>query len=292
MKSHPISPRVVVVLVLALGLVGGFARPAAAADWAVKPADNAFGTGRQDYRYTLNPGGQAEDGLTLTNASAAPLQLTLRADGLTWLTFDQGAVTVPAGGSIDVPFTVALPKDAAPGDHVGAVVAEAAGTRAALPVSLRVGGPLKPSLAVEDVHVDHSGGGATVTYTVRNTGNATLGAHPSVSLSGPFGRFSAKAGKLADAPPLAPGKAWTGSARVDDVTPALRLTATVAVFPLITDAAGSTAPLPAIKATGHAVAIPWVLVVPLLVLGCGSVVVLRRRRRPARRFTPARTARS
>jgi uncharacterized membrane protein len=275
-KSHPISPRVVVVLLLALGLVGCFARPAVAADWAVKPADNAFGTGRQDYRYTLNPGGRAEDGLTLVNTGPAPLRLTLRADGLKWLTIQQAAVTVPAGGSLDVPFTVALPEDAAPGDHVGALVAEAAGTRAVIPLDLRVGGPLKPRLAVEHVQINRSGGDATVTYTVRNTGNATLGAHPSVALSGPFGRFSAKVGTLADAPPLAPGRTWTGTAHADDVTPALRLTATVEVFPLLTDAAGSTTPLPAVKVTGHAVVVPWLLVVA--VLGLGGVGLSYRRR--------------
>lgn len=260
-------------LLLTLGLVGALAAPAAAADLTVAPADTGFGAGRPGYGYTLNPGGQVQDGVVVANTGTAPLQVTLRADGLDWVSLDRAAVSVPAGGSVEVPFAVALPQDAAPGDHVGAIVASGGGSEAQVPIRLRVGGPLKPGLSVEDVRLD----GETVTYTVRNTGNAILRAHPSVSVTGPFGRFAATAGKLADTPALAPGKTWTGSARVSDVTPAFRLTATVTLLPLLTDAAGSTTALPAVEAGGHAVAIPWALVLAVLVLVAGVGALARRR---------------
>jgi hypothetical protein len=166
--------------------------------------------------------------------------------------------------------TVVAGVDAAPGDYMGAIVG--------IPIRLRVGGTLKPSLAVERVRVHYSGtanpfgrGAATVTYTIHNTGNAILGARQAVSLSGPLGRWAAAPGALADAPPLLPGEARKVSAPVRDVSPALRLTATVTVVALLTDAAGSIAPLTATKASGHAWTVPWSALFAVVVL-CGLVV--------------------
>ena len=128
--------------------------------------------------------------------------------------------------------------------------------------------------------MDVADGDATVRYTIRNTGNAILTARQTVSVAGPFGRWAVKAGALADSPALSPGATWTGSASLQDVTPALRLKATVTLVPLLTDAAGSTAPLPAVKEAGHAWAVPWVPVVALLVV-CGLVGAGSKRRRRA-----------
>jgi len=266
---RPISPRL--SLLATIGLVGLLAQPAIAADWTAEPAANQFGAGRQDFSYTINPGGNVEDGLVVVNQAAAPVRLALHAAGpiSAWVHPSRDDVTVPAGESVEVPFSLTLPKDAAPGDHAGDI--------AGVPIRLRVGGPLRPSLAVEDVRIEDS----MVTYTIRNTGNATLTAHPAVSVSGPFGRFSAKAGKLADSPPLLPGKTWKGSAPLRDVTPALRLTATVTLTPLLTDEAGSTAPLPPIKTSGHGWAIPWTPLIALVAV-CALVAGVAFRRRPAR----------
>ncbi len=185
-------------------------------------------------------------------------------------------MTVAPGESAEVPFVVALSGDAAPGDHAGGIVASGAGQRVEIPIRLRVGGPLKPSLSVEDVDVRYSGGDATVTYTVHNTGNAILSARQAVSLSGPFGRWTVRAGRLADSPALLPGRRWKGSAPLRDVTPALRLTATVTLVPLLTDAAGSTSPLSPTKAAGHAWAVPWAPLLGVIAL-CGLVIAGRRR---------------
>ncbi|MDA0182222.1 hypothetical protein OJ997_18090 [Solirubrobacter phytolaccae] len=281
MTLRPISPRVVVVLLLTLGLVGSLTRPAAAADWTLAPADTTFGSGRQAFRYTLNPGGTLEDAVAVFNTGAAPLDVTLRAaDGVPGLELAQAAVTVPAGETAEVPFTLTLPQDAEAGDRVGGIVAAGGGSEATAAINLRVGGPLTPSLVVEDVRMEYSGGDATVEYTLRNTGNAILSAQPTVSVSGPFGRWKAAAGKLPDSPAVLPGKTWKGSARVPDVTPAVRLSATVELLPLITDEAGSVSPLKPVQATGHAFAIPWLLVLALLVVV--GVVVAVARRRPAR----------
>ena len=257
------------------------AAPAAAADWTVTPAANSFGAGRQSFGYTVNPGGQVKDGIVVVNHGATPLHLLINgatASGVSaWVRPERDAVTVAPGGSAEVPFVLALPKDAAPGDYVGGIVTSAAQDRVGVRIRLRVGGALKPSLTVERMRVHYSDspnplgkGDASVTYTIHNTGNAILTARQSVSLFGPFGRWDVHAGKLADSPPLLPGQRWKVSAPLRGVAPALRLTATVTLVPLLTDAAGSIAPLSATRTSGHAVIVPWALLAVIVVL-CGLV---------------------
>ncbi|MFC7649557.1 hypothetical protein ACFQX6_61145 [Streptosporangium lutulentum] len=209
-------------------------------------------------------------------------------------------MTVQPGASVEVPFTVTLPDDAAPGEYMGGVVTspaqagEADGTdaeqRLGIRIRLRVGGELTPKLSVEDLRLRYSGtpnpfgkGDATVTYTIHNTGNAILTARQAVSLSGPFGSSDVRTGQIDDSPQLLPGDTWKVSVPVHGVAPVLRLTGTVALIPLLTDASGSVAPLAAAETTTGSWTIPWTLLLLLVVL-CGLVVaglVLRRRRRRA-----------
>lgn len=310
--------RTVALLLLGALLASGLAvaRPAvaAAADarWTVAPAANDFGADRKDYGFTVGPGGRIEDGVVVTNAGAETLRLALRpADAVTtsagrfglvdrgarpgavsgWVHLEQQAVTVDPGASVTVRFVITPPKDAAPGDHVGGIVTAPEGSDVdrGVQIRLRVSGPLKPALAVDDVRVGYADtanpvgqGDATVTYTIRNTGNAILSAHQAVSTSGPFGIGGRRAGRLVDVPALLPGSNWTVKAPVGDVAPALRLKAKVRVTPLLADAAGSIAPLPAKEATGHAWAVPWtLLVVVIFAVVLAGVVVRRGRRRVA-----------
>jgi hypothetical protein len=318
MTLHPPSPRITVAVVILLlatvGLGGLLARPAFAADdnlpWTVQTAADNFGADRQDYAYTINPGGQVEDGIVVVNHGTTPLHLALHAaDGVTsragaldlvttdatssgvgaWVHLNRDDVTVPAGESVEVPFVITLPDDAAPGDYAGGIVTSLAQAgEVGIRIRLRVGGALKPSLSVESLRVHYSHapnpigkGDATVTYTIHNTGNAILTARQSVSASGPFGRWAVSAGTIADSPPLLPGDTWQVSAPLHGVTPALSLTATVRLVPLLTDAAGSTSPLAATKESGHAWAVPWSLLVAIFVLSGLAVAGLafRPRRR-------------
>jgi hypothetical protein len=109
-------------------------------------------------------------------------------------------------------------------------------------------------------------GDATVRFTVRNTGNAILSARPKVAGI-----------TLRDSPELLPGETWKGTAEVHGVLPKLWVTETVTVIPLLTDAAGSISPLPKVHASGHALAIPWVLLVLVGAL-IGAALAWRRRR--------------
>jgi hypothetical protein len=321
--------RAALLLLLALpGLAVGAAfaaLPAAAYAQAgavtITGADTGFGAGRERLAYTLNPGVQQEDGVAVTNPGAEPLTLTLRAaDAFTtragdlgyregagkgvgaWLRLERETVTVRPGATTEVPFTVSVPDGATPGDYVGGVVATPAGGAgaggAAITVGVRVGGALKPSVAVETIETDYSGtanplgkGEATVRYTVHNTGNAIVAASPAVTVSGPFGLWEAKAGRLPATPQLLPRERWTGTATVADVAPAVRVAAKVTLRGLVTDAAGSTAGLPPVDETGHAIVIPWtLLLIVVVVIGLVAVLVVRTRRAgsaPAPRRTTA-----
>jgi hypothetical protein len=303
-----------VALLAALVLLGAGARPAAADDsWAIGTASNDFGSGRQNYWYTLDPGGRLEDGLVIANHGTTPLRLAVyAADGFTkggrldlvakdaksarvgvWVHPDRPGVTVRPGESLEVPFTVTLPANAAPGEYMGGIVTQAGegGRRLGIRIRLRVGGSLKPSLSAENLHVRYSGtpnpfgkGAATVTYTIRNTGNAILTARQAVSVAGPFGRSRVRAGQVDDSPQLLPGDTWKVSVPVRGVTPAVSLTGTVTLVPLLTDAAGSVAPLAVVTTRAHTWTTPWALLLFLVVL-CGLVVAgltARRRLRQVR----------
>ncbi|MEU8708824.1 DUF916 domain-containing protein [Streptomyces sp. NPDC048565] len=290
--------------------------------WTVRTAANDYGEDRSSFSYAVNPGGEAEDALVVANHGTEPLSLAVyAADGFTtekgqldlltegkksssvgsWVQADRESVRIAAGRSAEIPFTVKVPHDATPGDYVGGILTSlkqsddaegiAVDRRLGIRIKLRVSGALRPELAVEDVHVDYRGsanpfaqGDAMVTYDLHNTGNALLSAKQKVTLTGPFGTLSTDAGTI-DAPPeLLPGEHWKVKVPVHDVTPAFRLTATVAVTPLITDAAGSTTALAPVRTTGHGWAVPWtLLLIVVLVLGGGAAAFVLVRRGRARR---------
>lgn len=312
-----IAQATLVVLLAAFGLIGPGAGAAAAdggVSWVLKTDSNSFGADRPNYGYTLNPGGRLEDGLVIVNNGTTPLHLAVyAADGFTdakgkldlvakdakstkvgaWVHPDQPDVMVQPGKTVKVPFTVTLPNDTAPGDYMGGVVTSptpvgaTAQPRLGIRIRLRVGGALKPSLAVVNLSMRYSGtlspfgkADATVTYTIRNTGNAILGARQAVTVSGLFGHSSAAARQIADSPQLLPGDTWKVSVPVTGVASAPRLTAKVTLVPLLTDAAGSIDPLAAAETTTHAWTImPWALLVLALVVLCGIIVAVATRRR-------------
>ncbi|WP_055587819.1 WxL protein peptidoglycan domain-containing protein [Streptacidiphilus griseoplanus] len=309
-------------LLAALAVTGLAAAPAHAADgdvtWSVRTAPNGFGDDRSSYSYNTNPGGQIKDAMVVANRGKTPLDLQIHAaDGFTaetgtldllttdkksvgigaWVHADRDSVVIKPGKSVTIPFTVTVPANATPGDHVGGILTsltqadDAAGInvdrRLGIKIRLRVSGKLQPSLAVEDLQVRYAGtadpfakGDATVTYSVHNTGNAVLTAQQRVSLSGPFGWLRVDAGKIAPPPALLPGERWKVTVPVHGVTPAFSLAATATLTPLLTDASGSTSALDPVSATTHGWAVPWTLSLLLLALiaaVAGALVLTRRR---------------
>lgn len=164
-----------------------------------------------------------------------------------WAKPAKDRVEVPAHGKVTVPFTIRVPETAEPGDHPGALVAlderidpgegavevgvqRAVGAR----IYLRVGGPTVPAVAVEKVRISHhqplvpgiGDSTATVSYTLRNTGNVTLDPKVRLRAEGLFGR-ELLSRDLAKVPSeLLPGQTvrltepWHGAPQLDwgDVT--------------------------------------------------------------------------
>ncbi|GGJ93810.1 hypothetical protein GCM10011583_26580 [Streptomyces camponoticapitis] len=314
-------------LLMAFAIAGLCAGPAQAADgdvtWTVRTAANGYGDDRPSYNYTVSPGGQVKDAMVVANRSRSPLELTVyAADGFTtdtgqldlltrdtksvgigaWARAGRDSVVIKPGKSAEIPFTVGVPGNATPGDYVGGILTslkqadDAEGInvdrRLGIRVKLRVGGELKPKLAVENLHVDYAGsanpfaeGDATVTYTIHNTGNALLSGRQKVSVSGPFGWLRAQAGDIAPPPELLPGESWKMKVPVHGVTPGVSLTAKATLTPVLTEASGSTASLKPVEATAHGWAVPWTLLLLVVVLLVAVVVafVLTRRSRARRK---------
>lgn len=288
--------------------------------WGVRTAANDNGADRQNFSYRIEPGRQLSDALVVSNHAATALELDVyAADGFTttsgqldlvtqdtpsvavgaWTALQGGRVSIAPGASVEVPFTVSVPVDATPGDYAGGILTSLPHTaqengisvdrRLGIRMHVRVEGDLAPAVAVEKMHVDYSGtanpfgaGSATVSYTVRNTGNVRLSAGQTVSLAGPFGWFPVDTGAVDAVPELLPGDSWTVSVPVDGVVPAFWLTATAALSPKLPAVAGSTPGVEGAAAEAGVLAVPWALLALVLIVAAvvvAAVLTLRRRGR-------------
>ncbi|MFG6477103.1 WxL protein peptidoglycan domain-containing protein [Microbacterium sp. P06] len=297
--------------------------------WGVRTAENAQGAARQNFAYTVSPGGRLDDALVISNHDDAPLDLDIYgADAFTtqsgqldvlpraeesaflgtWITVGQGRVSIPAGESVEVPFTVAVPANATPGDYAGGIVSSlpqpeqsdgiAVDRRLGIRVQLRVEGDLMPGLAVENVTVEYAPtlnpfgpGAATVDYTVRNTGNTRLTAQQSVALSGPFGLLRSDIAGVEPVPELLPGESWTVSAHTDAYVPLFWMNVDITLAPAGPAGFDGAGDPPMFVTTAGTLAIPWAQLVLLVVLAGSVVLIVRTVRRSRRRRKAAEEAR-
>jgi hypothetical protein len=217
-----------------------------------------------------------------------------------WVTLEipghVSTVTVPARSTLIVPIGLNVPTTATPGDHTAGIITSLDATatagdgkttvnqnldqRIAIPVEIRVAGPVHPQLSVVSVGASYrqtldpvGQGGARVTYTVKNTGNVNLGAEQSVEVRGIFG--STEQVKPANVPILLPGSSVKVSVNLPGVLPEIRMTARVTLTPLVPTSdidpglvrAGATHPF---------WAIPWVLIA--IIVGLAFIAWWARRR--------------
>jgi hypothetical protein len=212
-----------------------------------------------------------------------------------------GLLRAPPRSTTVLPVHLRVPANATPGDHVGAIIVSLSSLvtgkgptaqhlhleqRIATRVLVRVSGPLHPQLSLTNLHARYAGsvnpfaaGTASVTYTVRNTGNAILGATQQVSVHGLFGSTSRARG-LALIQPLLPGGSITLTAKVAGVWPEFLESAKVTIVPQSLE--GDANPgLHPVSSSVHFLAIPWILVLVLLlvILGFAGWRWRRRRRR-------------
>ncbi|MFC4503336.1 MULTISPECIES: WxL protein peptidoglycan domain-containing protein [Streptomyces] len=207
-----------------------------------------------------------------------------------WADLPKDRVTVPGGKTVTVPFTIKVPEGAEPGDHPGAIVAlderiDAGDGSVALGVQravgarvyLSVGGPTLPALAVENVHISHhqplipglGDSTATISYTLRNTGNVTLEPKVALKAHGLFGRTLLTRDLKKIPSQLLPGQSvrlteqWRGAPQLDWAD--VRLTAS---------ATGTKE-----SATASFVAIPWLVAGFVAAATAAGVWLLLRLRR-------------
>jgi hypothetical protein len=219
-----------------------------------------------------------------------------------WVTIDQNHLTLPPSSKASLGIKIAVPANATPGDHTAGIVAasqtdasNAEGKHVILDrrvgsrLYMRVSGAVKPTLSLENVSSDYHealnplDGSLDVTYTVRNTGNVRLGARQKVSVSDLLGSVADKTPPVLDE--LLPGGAVTRTEHFSGIAATLRVSAEVEVTPFIPKATGVALPKTTKLATTseatHAWAIPWLLILVLLVLGATISYSRRRRRRSA-----------
>ncbi|WP_326590528.1 WxL protein peptidoglycan domain-containing protein [Streptomyces sp. NBC_01294] len=223
-------------------------------------------------------------------------------DAGAWITLapeTASTVTVPAKGRKDIPFTVKVPADATPGDHVGGIVALGTavegvqkegkvqvGVKRSVGARLyfRVPGPVTAGLSVEDVRVTRSApllpwvkdARATVSYTLVNRGNVVVGPRVALTAEGLFGREVLNRPVRDLKLTLLPGarieltEPWPDAPQSDWVT--VRVTAGAAAHPDLVA-----------RSETDFLAVPWPAVGLFLVLAGAGVTwwVLRRRHRTA-----------
>ncbi|QJW38513.1 DUF916 domain-containing protein [Cellulosimicrobium protaetiae] len=290
--------------------------------WGVKPADADGPDGRSRVELVLDPGASASEHLAVSNFSDVPVTFSIQAaDGYinpkgrfnmlpsdrestgagTWIEV-QDSVEVAPDATVVVPFTVAVPDNATPGDHVAGIAATVKSTgegggeggtsvgvesRVGFRVSTRVTGEVQPLLSVENVKASYApswnpfaAGDLTVSYDVANDGNVRLGAEGDVATSGFFGLLSTDR-SAASIPEVLPDGSQRSRVETSNVWPLGPVRSTITVTPTTVDDDQVDASLEPVTVTVTTWAVPWP---QLLLVAIGVVLVLgvrddRRRRR-------------
>jgi len=290
--------------------------------WSVRPSDGAVGVSRPNFGYRADPGASVQDSLDVTNLGDAPLTLQVYAadaftpqgggidllqrdetstDVGTWIALGVDSISIEPQQTVAVPFTLVVPADATPGDHAGGIVTSittgsgpvAVERRLGSRVIVRVSGELTPRLELSDASIDYgdqldpfAASTATVTYTVANTGNVRLDAHPTIAVGGPFGMLGRTA-VTEDLGELLPGSSRSFRVEVPAVWAVLYLAATVTLepFPSNPNDAAAGLDLAPISTSAAVLAVNWgqlILIVALIALVLGGLWWRRRRRRAVR----------
>lgn len=267
--------------------------------WSVRPGDAAGSDGRSWVEWEADPGAERTEHLVVSNFSDSEVEFRLTAaDGYftdtgrfsmlpsdrtsteagTWITLP-ASVTVPAGGSEVVPFTIVVPDDASPGDHPAGVAASilsvgsgAVGveSRIGFRVMTRVTGELRAEIAT-GISGGFAGsvnpfepGNLEVAYEIRNTGNTRLRTQPTVAVAGPFGLAASEqlGEEILD---IAPGETRTGSVRFARTWPLFWYDAQVTATPVAVSEELRVAGTQTSSATTGVAAVPFSQLVTLAI---------------------------
>jgi dihydroorotate dehydrogenase (fumarate) len=272
---------------------------------------------RSRFSYQLDPGQSVSDEYFIQNSGSVDQKITVYAtdafnsengdfalldtsetptDVGTWIAFDGGLsrveFTLQAGESKIVEFTLAVPAEASPGDHAGGIVVSAqseAGQvtldrRIATRLYARIQGDLVPQLSIGSLEALYDGeffnpfgGTATITTTVSNTGNVSLGADVVAGVNGIFGIPIAQAPAI-EVPELLPGTTRTYSFEVTGVGAWVYLNPYVKLVGTIDPEALDPGQLPSLERGVTLFVVPWHFLLLLVIVGV-LMIQLRSRAR-------------
>ncbi|AIY02269.1 hypothetical protein ART_2670 [Arthrobacter sp. PAMC 25486] len=307
----------VLISVMALLLAPAPAQATSGDDlsWSVKPGGD---TARTNFSYEMDAGGTQHDSFVVTNLGAKAFKLAVyAADGTTsttgaldllpateastgigaWVTVETPTIELAPGAQADVPFTVAVPADAEPGDYVGGLLSSYVdiangGTvqvdrRLATRMNVRVAGDGRVSMALSQLAA--STGLAwnpfapvpgSVAFEITNSGNVRARGPYTVTMAGPFG-WGKRTTTIASAE-LIPGGSAAVATSLEGVWPLGWLTTTVEMSPEGIDGVPGTAA----TITTDGWAVPWGQFGLLAVIVAAAICIGLWRGRSAKKELP------
>ncbi|MDQ1169138.1 hypothetical protein QE392_000942 [Microbacterium proteolyticum] len=264
-----------VVATVFLGVPAAHAASDTDITWAVTPADESGPDKRGIIQQELDPGASRQDFLAVRNLSRSEVTFALTAaDGFytptgrfNMLPSDQESVdaglwidiadtvTVAPNAIVVVPFTTTVPDDAIPGDHAAGIAASVLSTgtdasgaevgvesRVGFRVMTRVTGDIVPSFAVTGIDASYDmswnpfrPGAAHTTFTVENTGNASLLVTGTAAIGTGSAAFPEDGAPRQE---LLPGESRSFTVTTPDVWPTIFVPGSIDVVPTATDLGG------------------------------------------------------
>jgi hypothetical protein len=201
----------------------------------------------------------------------------------------QASYVMPGGTGVIEPFTISVPLNATPGDHTGGLMFQvgvprvaANGnvvttySRIALPIELRVTGPLHSALQVQSMSTSFNDsinpfgtGSATISYSVVNNGNVRMSGTQVLKVSGPFGISSIVTPP--HLPTILPGDSIRVTTTIGGLYPAGPFSATATVTPQWPPTSvQANLPLMTASSSASFFAVPWALLVLIVLLAGGG----------------------
>ncbi|CAN5178851.1 hypothetical protein BH09ACT3_BH09ACT3_02050 [soil metagenome] len=304
-------------------LLAGGAVPALAAEGTITFGIRPTGDDRSRFEFTVDPGALIEDSVEVLNLSDETILVEVYAvdavtaadgsfalqppdkaaeDGGSWVSFGNGrshTAEIPAHEQIRVPFTVAVPDQATPGDHPAAVVAaisdaESDGLiqlqhRTATRLLVHVSGELEPALEMTDLAYEYRpqlnpfDGTLVTSFTLVNSGNVALRATARTTATGLFRAWEASA-VAAQTDLILPGASLAVMTRLTGVPAWGILEVDVTVATAVDDDAPRPDHLPRPDGAGLAPAPSWTILAILVLLASAIWFVRDQVRRSTSRF--------